>query len=83
MIPFQADEVIRLTSQLSPQQREAAWRALVPRTAPHSIPDGSMTIGAVRATAELALRSAVETGAPSSFAVVPCPLVFNIPPQPL
>lgn len=61
-IPFQADEVIRLTSQLSPQQREAAWRALVPRTAPHSIPDGSMTIGAVRATAELALRSAAESG---------------------
>ena len=62
MIPFQADEVIRLTSQLSPQQREAAWRALVPRTAPHSIPDGCMTIGAVRATAELALRSAAESG---------------------
>lgn len=54
----QAQEVIRLPDHLSPEERNATWRALLPQAEPDSVPGGSMSIGALVETAKLALRSA-------------------------
>lgn len=50
-----AQRVVRLSRQLTPFQRETAWRAFVPNTEENAAPDGAMTVGAVKETAELAL----------------------------
>ena len=54
----QAQEVIRLPDYLPPEERNAAWRGLLPQAEPDSVPGGSMSIGALVETAKLALRSA-------------------------
>ncbi len=53
-----AKEVVRLPRQLSAEQRQAVWAALVPQAGPDTAPKGAMTIGAMRETAVLALRTA-------------------------
>ncbi len=53
-----AKEVVRLSRQLSAEQRQAVWAALVPQAGPDTAPKGAMTIGAVLETARLALRTA-------------------------
>jgi len=57
-----AKEVVRLPRQLSAQQRQAVWEAAVPSAAPDAAPKGSMTIGAVLETAQLARRLAAAGG---------------------
>lgn len=51
-------EVVRLPRQLSAERRQAVWAALVPQAGPDTAPKGAMTIGAMRETAVLALRTA-------------------------
>ena len=53
-----AKEVVRLPRQLSAEQRQTVWAALVPQTGSDTAPKGAMTIGAVLETAVLALRTA-------------------------
>lgn len=53
-----AKEVVRLSRQLSAEQRQAVWAAFVPQADPNTAPKGAMTIGAVLETARLALRAA-------------------------
>ncbi len=60
--PDRAEEVLRLPGRLTAREQEEAWRAFVPRAEPFSAPEGSMTIGALRAAAETALRIAGEAG---------------------
>ncbi len=55
-------EVVRLPRELAPPEREAVWRALLPRAEPDSCPTGSMTAGAAAETARLALRYARAAG---------------------
>lgn len=57
-----AREVVRLPPALSAGQRRQAWALLVPQSEPDAEPRGAMTVGAVRETARLALRSAAGAG---------------------
>lgn len=57
-----AGEVVRLPPALPASQRREAWSLLVPGAQPGAAPRGAMTIGAVRETARLALRSAAAAG---------------------
>lgn len=57
-----AKEVVRLPPALTANQRREVWARLVPRTAFDAAPLGAMTVGAVRETARLALRSAAGAG---------------------
>lgn len=54
--------VVRLPRQLTPLQREAVWRTFVPSAEENAAPGGSMTVGAVGETAELALGMALREG---------------------
>lgn len=58
----QAVEMIRLPFRLSPRERDGAWRTFLPQAEPDSLPGGSMSIGAVREIAKLALRFSMEAG---------------------
>lgn len=61
-VPPQAREVVRPAPQLTPGERESAWASFLPQAGPGSEPGGSMSIGAVRETAKLALRLATAGG---------------------
>ncbi len=60
--PSGEGETVRLSRRLSPAERTAAWRFFAPRAAENACPEGSMTVGAVRAVSELALRYAADAG---------------------
>ncbi len=51
-------ESVRLSSCLSPEERETAWRFFAPQAAQDACPGGSVTVGTLRALAELAGRYA-------------------------
>lgn len=57
-----AKEVLRLPPALPAGRRREVWARLVPQAEFDAVPQGSMTIGAVRETARLALRSASSAG---------------------
>lgn len=57
-----AREVVRLPRALSGADRERVWRTFVPDAAPDAHPEGAMTVGAVRETADLACRAARQAG---------------------
>ncbi len=57
-------ETVSLPRRLSPEERAEAWRFFAPESAPDTCPDGSMTVGAVRALAGLARRYAAQAGRP-------------------
>lgn len=61
-IPEGIYEVVRLPRQLTTLQRETVWQAFAPDAAPDATPSGAMTVGAVRETALLSMRSAAEEG---------------------
>lgn len=59
----EAKEVVRLPRQLSAEQREMVWNAIIPQVAAtDTTPKGAMTIGAVLETALLAQRVAAADG---------------------
>lgn len=53
-----AKEVVRLSQQLTAEQKRAVWGAFAPDTELDARPKGAMTVGAVRETARLARRIA-------------------------
>lgn len=55
-------ELLYLSGQLTAAERAAAWSFFLPGTSPGSVPGGAMTVGAVRDTALLARRFAMERG---------------------
>ena len=57
-----AKEVVRLPPALPAGRRREVWALLVPQAEPGAVPQGAMTIGAVRETARLALRNASGAG---------------------
>lgn len=60
----EACEVVRLPRQLTAQEREMAWQALVRNALPDTQPDGTVTIGALREIASRAAYLAEATGQP-------------------
>ncbi len=54
----EAEEVIRLPRKLTWNEMKMAWEAFVPKAGSDSVPEGAMTLGAVRETASIALRYA-------------------------
>lgn len=57
-----AKEVVRLPPQLSPDQRQEAWRFFTGSAAANSVPRGALTVGAIREIAQFALRAAAKAG---------------------
>lgn len=55
-------EVLRLPGQMDAADRSAAWRYFAPDADPDAAPDGTMTVGTLRETADLARRSARRAG---------------------
>lgn len=55
-------ETVHLPRQLSPQAREMAWRAFVPQALPDALPDGAMTVGALKKIAAHAIRLSGKAG---------------------
>lgn len=60
--PLGEGETVWLARRLTQSEKAAAWRHFVPRASADACPDGSMTVGAVRALAELSRRYASEDG---------------------
>lgn len=57
-----AKEVVRLPPALPASRRREVWALLIPQAEPSAVPRGAMTVGAMRETARLALRSASGSG---------------------
>lgn len=57
-----AREVVRLPRQLTAQEREWAWNAFAPNAMTDAGPEGAMTVGTVRETANFARRLAQADG---------------------